>query len=246
MPEHLRGGEAALRPDLTLGWWADGEHCLAAALGRLDDTDVPGPSLLPGWSRIQVLGHVARNADALVNLLTWARTGVQTPMYASPEARAAGIADAARLSAPELRAEVLAAAGRLVAAVADMPDAAWSTEVRTAQDRTVPASEVPWMRCREAWVHAVDLDAGITFADVPEDVQVALLGDVFGTWDRRGELPDVVVSAGERHWGRGSLAVAGPLSCLTAWVTGRSAGNGHDVGNGLSVDGPLPALPAWL
>ena len=246
MPEHLRGGEEALRPDLTLGWWADGECCLAAALGRLDDTDFSGPSLLPGWSRGHVLAHAARNADALVNLLTWARTGVETPMYASPEARDAGIADAARLPAPGLRTVVLAAAARLAAVVQDMPDAHWSTEVRTAQGRTVPASEVPWMRCREAWVHVVDLDAGVTFADVPEDVQVALLGDVFETWERRGQLPDIVVSAGERHWGRGALAVAGPLSCVTAWVTGRSAGNGHDVVSGLSADGPLPALPAWL
>ena len=45
--------------------------------------------LLPGWTVGHVLTHVARNADAYTNLLTWARTGVETPAYASPEAREA-------------------------------------------------------------------------------------------------------------------------------------------------------------
>ena len=56
----------------------------------LDDRAVAGPSLLPGWTRGHVLTHVARNADAMTNLLTWARTGVETPAYASPEARGRG------------------------------------------------------------------------------------------------------------------------------------------------------------
>ena len=64
-------------------WWADGERAFGTALGRLVPEDFAGPSLLPGWTRAHVLAHVAGNADALVNLLTWARTGEETPMYAS-------------------------------------------------------------------------------------------------------------------------------------------------------------------
>jgi maleylpyruvate isomerase len=224
----------------TLPWWEDGERHLATALGRLVDEEFDQPSLLPGWTRQYVLAHVARNADALVNLLTWARTGVETPMYPSQEARDAGIAETAKLPADELRGEVLAATERLAAAVREMPDEAWSAEVRTAQGRSVPALEVPWMRCREVWVHAVDLDAGVTFADVPEDVQAALIDDVFRMWDRRDQVPDVVLFAGDRDWGTGSLAVSGPLPAATAWVTGRSSGKD------LAADGPLPTLAAWL
>ena len=51
---------------------------LLATAGSLD-ADPSAPSLLPGWTRGHVLTHVARNADSLVNLLTWARTGVVTP-----------------------------------------------------------------------------------------------------------------------------------------------------------------------
>jgi len=224
----------------TLPWWEDGERHLGTALGRLVDEDFGADSLLPGWTRAHVLAHVARNADALVNLLTWARTGVETPMYPSQEARENGINETVKLPPDELRGEVLIATERLAAAVRAMPDEAWSAEVRTNQGRAVPASEVPWMRCREVWVHAVDLDAGVTFADVPEDVQAALVDDVFRMWDRRDQVPDVVLFAGDREWGTGSLAVAGRLPDVTAWVTGRSRGDG------LTADGELPALAPWL
>ena len=227
-------------PTEVLGWWADGEQHLGTALGRLTDEEFTAPSLLPDWSRHRLLAHVARNADALVNLLTWARTGVETPMYASPEARDAGISEAAALPPAELRAEVLAATQRLAGAMRGLPADAWSAQVRTAQGRMVPASEVPWMRTREVWVHAVDLDTGVGFADVPEDVLAALVDDVFRMWDRRDQVPDVAVFAGDREWGTGALAVAGPLPAVTAWLTGRSDGAG------LEADGPLPTLAAWL
>src|SRR4029453_13661966 len=58
---------------------------LLAPAAALDDAALSGRSLLPGWTRGHVLTHLARNADGAVNLLTWARTGVETPHYASRE-----------------------------------------------------------------------------------------------------------------------------------------------------------------
>ncbi|WP_373302302.1 maleylpyruvate isomerase N-terminal domain-containing protein [Streptomyces flaveus] len=60
-----------------------------------------------------VVAHVARDAEALVNLLTWARTGVTTPMYASGDQRAREIEDGARQPVGALRTDLLAADGRL-------------------------------------------------------------------------------------------------------------------------------------
>ena len=97
-----------MKPD-TYTWYVDGERHLATALGRLVDEEFDEPSLLPDWSRRHVLAHVANNADALINLLTWARTGVETPMYASQEARDAGIEETSKLPPDQLRAQVLAA-----------------------------------------------------------------------------------------------------------------------------------------
>ncbi len=68
-----------------------------------DDDDFVRPTALPGWTRRHLVAHVAANADALGNLVRWAATGRRTPMYATPEERAAGIEQGARMSADELR-----------------------------------------------------------------------------------------------------------------------------------------------
>lgn len=227
-------------PAEHLGWWKSGERHLAEALDQLADEQFEAPSLLPGWSRRHLLAHVARNADALVNLLTWARTGVETPMYPSREARDEAILATAELPPSQLRTEVHDTAARLGQEMLSLPQSAWNMPVRTALGRTVPVSQVPWMRCREVWVHAVDLDAGIGFADIPEPVLAALVDDVFRMWDGRDGGADVAVLADGREWGAGTVRVAGSLPAVTGWLTGRSAGED------LTADRPLPATAAWL
>lgn len=227
-------------PPTTINWWDRGERLFLETLSRLSDEDFDKPSLLPGWRRTTVVAHVARNADALVNLLTWARTGTESPMYASPEARDVAIAETAALSKVELRTDYQGAAKRLAAAVNEFPDTAWGNVVRTAQGRSVPASEVIWMRCREVWIHAVDLDIGISFADMPNHMLVALVDDVTDTWRRRKETPPVRFVAASEVWGEGVTTVTGNLPDLAAWVAGRRSDAD------LTIDGPTVELPRWL
>jgi maleylpyruvate isomerase len=230
-------------PERTLDWFHAGEKHFTAALDALSDEELAAPSLLPGWPRQTVVAHVARNADALGNLLEWARTGVERPMYPSVEARAAGIEQSARQSGPELRADCAAASARLGQAFAALPAGAWSAPIRTAQGRPVTAEEVPWMRCRENWVHAADLACGAGFDTVPADVLAALVDDVFAMWARRDESPDlalVAADAGRRWGGDAAVTGSGSLAALAGWVTGRCDATV------LSFDGPVPTAPAWL
>ena len=81
---------------------------------RLDHAAVTAPSALPGWTTGHVLTHVARNADAYTNLLTWARTGVETPMYPDRATRAAEIESSAKAPVATLRAELLSTARDLL------------------------------------------------------------------------------------------------------------------------------------
>ena len=120
------------------------------------------------------------------------------------------------MSPAELDGWLRRSAADLAAGMDRLTDAQWATEVRTAQGRTVPATEIPWLRAREVCVHAVDLDLGITFADLPEDFLTALCDDVVA---KRGGVPDV----------------AGPLDQRAAWLTGRP----HQLSE-------APALAAWL
>jgi maleylpyruvate isomerase len=59
----------------TLAWAGDGAANASSPIRIMSPRRWAAPSALPGWSRAHVLTHVARNADAMINLLTWARTG---------------------------------------------------------------------------------------------------------------------------------------------------------------------------
>src|SRR3954471_6247500 len=99
---------------------------LLRAAADLDPAVVSAPSALPGWTTGHVLTHVARNADAYTNLLTWARTGVETPAYASPSARVEGIDAGAGRPLAEQIADLRAAHERFADAGAAMPAEAWT------------------------------------------------------------------------------------------------------------------------
>ncbi|MCV2488227.1 maleylpyruvate isomerase family mycothiol-dependent enzyme [Geodermatophilus sp. YIM 151500] len=220
-------------------WWADGARAVTGALDQLTDDELGRPSALPGWTRAHVVAHLARNADALLNLCAWARTGVETPMYPSREARDAGIETSAAVPADDLRADFRDSEARLAEAVATLPDDAWTAPVRNGQGRSIAAREIPWMRAKELWVHGVDLDAGLGFTDAPADALVALVDDVLALFASRDQTPDVTLVATDvqRTWGAGAARLEGPVSAVAAWLTRSRA-------DGLTGDGP--ELPAWL
>src|SRR5262249_38151157 len=145
------------------GWM---QHGTALFMSQTDlgDRALDEASALPGWSRRHLLAHVAANADALGNLVRWAATGEPTPMYASPTrrsappaARAAALKRARRPPARALRPWLPRSPAALKGAMPRLSGQQWQAPVLTAQGRSVPATEVLWMRSREVYVHAVDL-----------------------------------------------------------------------------------------
>lgn len=211
----------------------------------LGDAGLDAPSTLPGWTRKHLVAHVAANAGALGNLVHWAATGERTPMYASPQERAAGIEWGAAKPAAELTTWLRSSAAELAASTGALSDAQWQSPVVTAQGRTVPATELPWMRSREVCVHAVDLGTGPAFADLPAGFLSALCDDVVAqrTKDRGPALYLEATGTGA-SWklpGEGEPTVlAGPLHEITAYLTGRE--------HALTAPGgePAPALARWL
>jgi maleylpyruvate isomerase len=224
----------------------DGEQFAAATVRQIPDADLCGPSLLPGWSRAHVIGHLARNAEALARLAAWARTGVETPMYRDREQRAAEIQAASALPAGVLRRNLDRTAKDLERALDALDGQSWHAQVRSALGRTIPAAEIPWMRVREVWLHAVDLDADARLEDLPAEVVDALLDDVTATLSARDGCPAICLEPADRdrRWqlGRGDGAVARSTAAgLLGWLTGRD----RDV-QITSPDGSLPAVPRWL
>jgi maleylpyruvate isomerase len=201
----------------THEWIAEG-----TALCRTALVDLDGPSLLPGWTRKHVAAHLSLNAEAIGNLVHWARTGEERRMYASPEQRGADIEAGALRPADELLTWFVESAQMLAAAMAALTDEQWQTRVLSAQGKEIPATETPWMRSREVMIHAVDLGTGVTFADLPPDFLEALCADIRA---KRGDVPEVT----------------GPLAEVAAYLAGRS----YD--GVLNADGtPAEPLPPWL
>lgn len=231
-----------MRPDQTLAWMADGTAKLLAGLAGLSDEALTAPTALPGWNRRYLLSHVAANADALRNLVHWARTGEERRMYASTAQRDADIAAGAKLPAAELRAWTESSARALAADLGSLPGTAWDAKIVTAQGLTRSAAEIPWMRDRELYIHAIDLGAGTRWTDLPADFLTMLLDDVAGRRSAQGGGPALLAAATDtgHTWeiaGAGApVPVSARLADLAAYLTGRPA----------AALPAAPALPAWL
>lgn len=232
--------------DNSLAWAADGAAHLRGLMTRMGDDAFAAPSALPGWSRAHVLTHIARSADGMINLLTWARTGVPTPAYASLDQRSADIDAGAARRPAEIREDVVTSSDRLAQVVRKMPRDAWSARVTNVQGREIPASDIPWMRAREMWIHAVDLDVGASFADLPAPMLVELLTEVTSMMGEKAECPGLRLVAPDHTWITRDvpdpITVTGPAPELAAWLLGRSRGRPLCCIDG----GKLPALPSWL
>lgn len=217
-------------------------------LSELPDDALQAPSLLPDWTRAHVVAHVGYNARAITRLMKWANTGIETPMYSSWDARNAEIEHGGALSPKELRDLYQDSATQLDAAWRATPPDAWKNQVKTAQGRSVPASETVWMRTREIWIHAVDLNNGATFDQIPTDVLKRLLQEITGAWQSRGEDKDLLlkVSDASTVTEHGDLdsdnpeIITGTLADITAFAAGRST-------NGItSSKQQSPTAPRWL
>ncbi|WP_371581075.1 maleylpyruvate isomerase family mycothiol-dependent enzyme [Streptomyces sp. NBC_01314] len=209
---------------------------LLTAAAELDNAAVTDPSRLPGWTRGHVLAHLARNADALVNVLEG------RPMYTSGEARDADIErDAPRPLKAQL-ADVHDSADRFQDAASALGD--WSRTVELRNGVTDSASRVPFRRWIEMEIHHVDLGVGYELEDLPEDFVVREIDFLVDRFTGHPEVPRTRVTDGTRAWTTGSaasgseVAVTGTTPALLGWLVGRRDGAALRV-----EGGALPPLP---
>lgn len=228
-------------------WMGEGTATFRRVVRGLGDADFAAPSALAGWTRAHLVAHVAANADALGNLVTWARTGIPTPMYSSAGQRDHDIEAGSTRAPGDLVTWLEQSAAHLDTALAGLTDDQWQAQVVTAQGRTVAATEIPWLRARELLVHAVDLGVDVGFADLPADFLAALVTDIAGKRSAAADGAALVVAPDDQpyRWdvaGAGDPAtVTGPLAALAAYLAGRAQTRV------CRADGtPAPDLPRWL
>ncbi len=96
------------------------------------------------------------------------------------------------------------------------------------------------------WIHAVDLDVGASFADMPAPMVADLLADAVRVMGERPDCPAVCLVAPDgTTWSLGGpgapTTVTGPVPDLAAWLLGRS--NGRELRTSEGRRPPVP--PRW-
>ncbi|MFF3752228.1 maleylpyruvate isomerase family mycothiol-dependent enzyme [Streptomyces sp. NPDC002018] len=209
---------------------------LLGAADALDNAAVAAPSRLPGWSRGHVLAHLARNADALVNVLEG------RPMYESDASRGADIErDAPRALDIQL-ADVRNTGERFLHSASAPAD--WTRILVLRNGVTDVAARLPFRRLVEVELHHVDLGIGRELEDLSEEFTVREIDFLTERFSGNPAVPPLTLKATDgRTWRTGGAEgvprpVTGPAADLMGWLAGRRDGAALE-----SADGPLPVLP---
>jgi maleylpyruvate isomerase len=178
--------KTAAVPERDLGRVRDAQHRFLDVIGGFDDSDLRGPSRLPGWTVAHVLAHVARNADSHRRRAEAAARGEVIDQYPDGyEGRAAEIERGAAGARAQILDDVASSAERMQAAWHQVPTGAWDVISRDVSGRERPLRTLPVRRWQELEVHVVDLDAGVTHRDWPADFVEVWLPELRATAEPR-------------------------------------------------------------
>jgi uncharacterized protein (TIGR03083 family) len=183
----------------TRAWLDDATEVMLRVVDELSDDAFAAPSALPGWTVAHIVAHLHFNAEAIGRLTTWARTGIETPMYSSVAQRNDDIEAGSSLAPRELRRVAHASTRALTDSFDALTPEMWANTVVTAQGRIVPATELVWMRFREVAVHTIDIGSGIGFADFSSEAVAKLTNEIVA-----------------------KRLASGEGNALAAWLTGRA------------------------
>jgi maleylpyruvate isomerase len=225
----------------NLGLLAAETNSLIRTAQGLDEDSIRAASLCPGWTRAHVLAHLARNADALGNLVRWAVTGTPVAMYRSPQAREDDIDAGSTRTAQEIVTDLQEAAARFASAAPGLAGPPEQVEVEMRGRRKVLAGQLPTLRLLEVVIHHVDLNAGYSFADADPGFVKRAISNAVARIAARDDGASILLTSSERDsWsmGEGTQEVTGSNATLLLWLA-----RGDE--RGVSSKQALPVLPAW-
>ncbi len=219
---------------------------LLATCRSLSATDLHRSTLCAGWDAAHLLTHLARNADALSNLVLWATDGMKRPAYASTEQRDNDIRTGARRSHEEILTDVETTAVRFRELADALKGKPGDAEVRTRTGTMVKGHQVVAMRTLEVVFHHVDLQAGYNFDNADPSWLARMLRRGVGQWEASGNAPTLTLTPVATtaavmeplHLSGGGPDVAGTPGQLLRWLARGSTGD-------LSSTRDIPSPPAW-
>ena len=213
-----------------------------ATVTSLADYELGKPSKCKGWTRAHVIAHLARGADAMTNLATWAVTGQETPAYESREKRDADIEAAAKLSAADLAADLERANARLLEAFQTLKEGVQVETLPTLFSGEINALSLPARRTTELIVHHDDLGTTWEWHEADPDAILDAIEVCVRRLQINPDSPGLRIIAGEgEEWivGDGMYKVEGYYDELLPFLAR------EQVEEGLQYEGELPKLPPW-
>lgn len=212
---------------------------LLATVDSLSEDELKAPSLCAGWTRGDVIAHLASNGRALVKLVDWAASGKEQQLYASAEARAHEISALAAAPREELIAGLRESA-RFFAEQALRLGADLAIGEVHLHGKEIPVTSIVSLRIAEVVVHHHDLDTAWTIEEADPDSLLDALEAAVRTM-RAKNAPGMTLVTEERdEWiiGDGALRVASDREGMLEWLARGHAEN-------VESDGRLPKLPSW-
>jgi maleylpyruvate isomerase len=205
--------------DIDVAGCAAAHQGLLADLDQLEldnrDTDedpAQRPSLLPGWSIGHILTHLARNADALANMIEAADRGEVADQYpGGRDQRENDIVLGAQRPLIDQITDVRRSIWELEATWARATSRAWSGFGR-ALTGEIPIAHLPHRRWREVEIHHVDLGIGYETSDWSADFVRRELARQTAAWKSRRPMGLTDLP---------SEALARPPHERLAWLVGR-------------------------
>ena len=232
-------------PLTQLAELSDAEERLVTDLDSRDPAWATSPSALPNWTRAHVVAHLAGNAEGMTNLVTWARTGDETPMYPSPEVRATEIDRRAGLPWSELVAEQHRLADDLRKALESLTEPVAERDLRLGSGAHTNVCDLAAARIREVEIHRVDLGDAYAAHSWSTAFTTRTLGQVAPFFAEHRSVPVHTLRAHDTGtcWQVGAAGpdLIGAQADLLAWLLGRPHGELVNTGGAT-----VPPAPAWV
>lgn len=233
--------DAETAPARELDWARRGTAYFARLLNDMPNYALDEPSALYGFTRRRLIAFVGYHARLMSEMVAWARTGQEGPFPAAAEVSRDDLEFGVTQPSRALRYLFDHSQVHLNVEWRDLIDGDWDRSVQDATGRVIAVRDTPAMRARALWLHAIDLDAGGRFSDMPGDFLDELIRDLAA---ERVGAQAIEMTAHDRtepyiSSRLATLKVTGRAVDLARWLAG------HGVRNLVSGGAALPAMNRW-
>lgn len=230
-------------PARELDWARRGTAYFARLLNDLPATALDEASAVAGFTRRRLIAYIGYHARLTSEMIAWARTGEDGAFPRAARVNEADLEFGVTQPSRALRYLFDHSQAHLNVEWRDLDATGWNGSIADAGGRMISLRSTPVMRAAALWLHAVDLDSGGRFADMPDDLLDRLI--VQHAAQRLGTHA-VALSATDRtgpllSTRQAKLRVTGRAADIARWLSGRGVRNLECVGGALPTVGP-PAL----